>query len=39
MDMLMQHLDLNKIPESWEKYAYESLKNTEAWFENLQFRF
>ena len=36
MEMLLDCLQVNKIPEVWtDKYAYESLKGTEAWFINL----
>ena len=39
MEMLLDCLLVNKIPEVWtDKYAYESLKGTEAWFEDLENR-
>lgn len=38
MEKLLQCLLINRVPEGWEKYAYESLKNTEAWFLDLQCR-
>lgn len=39
MEMLLQCLLVNKIPEVWtDKYAYESLKGTEAWFIDLASR-
>jgi len=39
MEMLLGNLLVNKIPEVWtDKYAYESLKGTDAWFIDLQER-
>lgn len=36
MEMLLKDLLVNRVPEIWiEKYAYESLKGSEAWFEEL----
>jgi len=38
MDMLLSHLLIMKIPEAWEKYAYESLKDSLGWFADLKER-
>jgi len=38
MEKLLNCLTINKIPESWEKYAYESLKPAPAWFIDLSQR-
>jgi len=40
MEMLLGCLLINRIPEVWtDKYAYESLKGTDAWFIDLQERY
>lgn len=39
MDMLLSNLLINRIPENWEKYSYESLKDTEGWFADLKERY
>jgi len=39
MEMLLNNLLVSKIPEVWiDKYAYESLKSAELWFEDLAAR-
>lgn len=39
MEMLLNCLIINRIPDDWtDKYAYESLKGTEKWFEDLNAR-
>lgn len=36
MESLLNDLLVNRIPEVWtDKYAYESLKGTEEWFNDL----
>lgn len=38
MDALSSSLSFNKVPESWEKYAYFSKKALIDWFSDLLLR-
>lgn len=38
MERLMDALFVDRIPETWEKHAYPSLKKLPLWMNDLEFR-